>query len=208
MVLTPQEIQGRMARVTGKFHSTHFFDLTLRFLSAAADFQLLTAVPYADLSLIASAAQLHDLGKISIPDSILDSPTPLTRTDETVIRQHPEAGKAILDALFPDGPDCPPLFSYAREICLHHHERWEGDGYPHHLKGASIPAYVQVVGLADCYDALRTMRSYRPALPHAVAKEGILTQRCGTFDTRLLLCFAGVIDSLAAELYPGGHHDA
>ena len=52
------------------------------------------------------------------------------------------------------------------------------------------------------------MRSYRPALSHAAAKEGILMQRCGTLDTRLLLCFAGVIDYLAVELYPGGHHDA
>ena len=153
--------------------------------------------------LIAQAARLHDLGKLSISEEILDAPAPLSPSAEAAIREHPEMGKAVLDALFSLGPGCPKVIVYAREICLHHHERWGGEGYPDHLRGDAIPRYVQVVSLADCYDALRTPRSYRPAMVHEAARNLILDFRCGSFDPRLLSCFADTIDACASGLCQG-----
>lgn len=199
-----EEIQTRMLRIEQKYHSPDLPALVLRLLTAFAERGLLPDVPAADLPEIAQAARLHDLGKLSISEEILDAPAPLSPSAEVAIREHPEMGKAVLDALFSLGPGCPRVIVYAREICLHHHERWGGEGYPDHLRGDAIPRYVQVVSLADCYDALRTPRSYRPAMVHEAARNLILDFRCGSFDPRLLSCFADTIDACASGLCQGG----
>lgn len=198
-----QVIQTRLLRIEQKYHNPNFSTLVQRMLTACAERELLPGTPDADLPVIAQAARLHDLGKLSIPEAILDAPAPLPPSAEAAIREHPEMGKAVLDALFPLGPSCPKIVVYAREICLHHHERWGGEGYPDHLMGDAIPRYVQVVSLADCYDALRTPRSYRPAMVHEAARNLILDYRCGSFDPQLLSCFTHTIDVCACGLYSG-----
>lgn len=195
------EIQARLYLIEHKYHNSNFPTLVLHLLTAFEEDGLLPDIPSTDLPVIAQAAQLHDLGKLFISDEILDSSAPLTVLAESAIQQHPELGKAVLDALFPLEPSCPALITYAREICLHHHERWGGEGYPDHLVRDAIPRYVQIVSLADCYDALRTLRSYRPALVHEAARNLILDCRCGSFDPRLLAHFADSIDMCASGLY-------
>jgi putative two-component system response regulator len=101
---------------------------------------------------------LHDLGKISIPDEILKKGSDLTQEEWKVMRQHPVIGESI----------CKPMRSFrdVLPIIRHHHEHWNGSGYPDGLRGEEIPLVARVLQIGDVYDALRTARSYKPALPH------------------------------------------
>lgn len=103
-------------------------------------------------------ALLHDVGKIGIPEDILNKPDRLTREEWALMRSHPEAGVELLRGIdFPD--DVLP-------IVLSHHEKWDGSGYPHGLAGEAIPLSARILGLADVYDALVTDRSYKKGFPH------------------------------------------
>lgn len=204
MSLTITELQVRLDHLEKASHTPYFYDLTHRLLTAVWSCGQLPGFSQEDILNIASAARLHDLGKLSVPDFIiLDKTGSLTAEETRRMEHHAEYGKQVLDALFPLGPSCPPLIQYAREICLHHHERWSGSGYPDHLHGEEIPRYVQVVSLADCYDTLRTCRGYRPAVSHESAKYMILSGSCGKFDPRLLALFEQVIDDITTDLYQG-----
>ena len=203
MSLTIAELQVRLDHLEKASHTPYFYYLTHRVLTAAWSCGQLPGFSQEDVLNIAGAARLHDLGKLSVPEVILDKTGSLTVEETSLMENHAEYGKQVLDALFPLGPSCPPLIQYAREICLHHHERWSGAGYLDHLHGEEIPRYVQVVSLADCYDALRTCRGYRPAVSHESAKYMILSGSCGGFDPRLLALFQQVIDDITADLYQG-----
>jgi HD-GYP domain-containing protein (c-di-GMP phosphodiesterase class II) len=112
---------------------------------------------------IALFARLHDIGKLKIPRDILSKPGPLTAEEFSVIKGHPEWGASILgDASW---------LEMARRICLTHHEKWDGSGYPEGIKGDQIPWEGQVAALADVYDALRSYRAYKPPFTHKKAME-------------------------------------
>jgi HD-GYP domain-containing protein (c-di-GMP phosphodiesterase class II) len=120
------------------------------------------------------AAVLHDLGKIGIPDEILKKPARLTRDEETIMRRHPEYGWAVIKNI----PGC----QSASLLILHHHEMWDGSGYPAGLKGENIPLGARIVAITDAFDAMTTDRCYRKGMPAERALE-TLDNRAGTqFD--------------------------
>ena len=111
------------------------------------------------VDVISYSAQMHDVGKIKIPTSILLKEGPLTREEMELLKMHPVYGEQILG-------DSPRL-QIAREIALAHHENWDGSGYPYRLKGEKIPLAGRIVKVADVYDALRSKRSYKAPLSHS-----------------------------------------
>lgn len=140
-----------------------------------------------DISAISSAASLHDIGKIVVPEAILTKPGALTPEEMEVMRTHTVAGSDMLKNL--DSSNDAAYMSYARDICRSHHERWDGRGYPDGLRGDAIPICAQVVGLADAYDALTSDRVYRKAVDGVTAANMILGGKCGVFSPRLIACF-------------------
>ncbi len=145
---------------------------------------------------IASASTLHDIGKISIPDSILNKPGKLTVEEYEIMKTHSATGGELVRNLSGFGDD--NFLRYAYNIALYHHERWDGLGYPLGLKGDDIPICAQVVGLADAFDALTTTRAYKPAFSYEQAINMILNGECGTFSPKLLECFKHVRDRFVA----------
>lgn len=156
------------------------------------------------IRLITDASSMHDIGKIAIPDSILNKPGRLTAEEFEVMKTHTVKGCEILSGL--DRLQDREYLQYAYQICRYHHERWDGSGYPDGLKGSSIPICAQVVAIADCYDALTTDRVYKKAISPSRAFSMILNGECGAFSPRLLECFKNVRDSFArlSEQYADG----
>ncbi len=157
------------------------------------------------ITIIASAAALHDIGKISIPDAILNKPGRLTKEEFDLMKTHTEQGCEILSGL--DRMDDKEYLRYAFLICRHHHERWDGSGYPDGLKGDGIPICAQAVGIADAYDALTTDRVYKKAIAPDEAFDMILHGECGAFSPKLLECFAHVRARFSelSKKYADGH---
>ena len=153
----------------------------------------------ADISLISTASALHDIGKISISDAILNKPGRLTAEEFEVIKTHSMVGANMLLDL-PIEQQEAPLVKVATEICRWHHERYDGNGYPDGLKGEEIPIAAQMVALADVYDALTSERCYKKAYSHEQALKMILEGQCGAFNPSLLLCLQEIADTLESEL--------
>ena len=111
------------------------------------------------------ASPMHDIGKIAIPDSILLKTGPLSAQEWTVMKSHTTVGAQLI------GSGSSPYLQMGAEIALHHHERWDGGGYPAGLKGQLIPFSARIMNICDQYDALRSVRSYKRALSHGTAME-------------------------------------
>ena len=139
-----------------------------------------------DIALIKTASSLHDIGKITIPEEILNKPGKLTKEELEIMKTHSAAGAQILEQM-KYGQD-KPLYRYALEICRWHHERWDGHGYPDGLMGEEIPISAQIVAIADVYDALTSERCYKKAYDHTTAINMILNGECGAFNPLLLEC--------------------
>ena len=170
-------------------------DILLRTLVQKTDKYTLSA---ADISLISTSSALHDIGKINIPESILNKPGKLTKEEFDIMKTHTTIGAEILDKLpFQQESE---LFKTAYAICRWHHERWDGRGYPDGLKGEEIPIAAQVVAMADVYDALTSERCYKKAFDHDTAIQMILNGECGTFNPLLLECLTDAGDRLHTEL--------
>ncbi len=136
------------------------------------------------------AAPMHDVGKIGIPDRILQKPGRLTRKEFEIMKKHTEIGARILD-----NPDV-PLLRMAKEIALSHHEKWDGSGYPYGLAGESIPEAGRIVAVIDVYDALVYDRVYRRAVPEKKALSKINEGRGTHFDPRILDCFISLLPEI------------
>lgn len=150
-----------------------------------------------DILLISTASSLHDIGKISIDDKILNKPGRLTAEEFEVIKTHSVIGAEMLQDLH--NTHNYPLFDKAYEICRWHHERYDGKGYPDGLKGEEIPISAQVTSLADVYDALTSNRCYKKAFTHEKAMEMILDGQCGAFNPVLLQCLKDCEKQILAE---------
>ena len=137
-----------------------------------------------EIGLIGMAAVTHDVGKIAIPDSILNKPGRLTPEEFGIMKTHTVQGARLLSRI-PQMREH-AAYRYACDIALHHHERWDGRGYPEGLKGEDLSIWSQVVALADVYDALVSKRCYKAAVGFDEALDMIRTGQCGTFNPRLL----------------------
>ena len=170
-------------------------ELILNHLSQKTDRYKLSA---ADIAMIGTASSLHDIGKINIPEEILNKPGRLTKEEFDIMKTHTTIGAHILENLPFQQKE--PLVEVSYQICRWHHERWDGRGYPDGLKGEEIPIAAQVVALADVYDALTSERCYKKAFPHEKAVQMILGGECGAFNPLLLECLKDIEGSLQAEL--------
>jgi putative two-component system response regulator len=143
-------------------------------------------LPPEDLSALRRGGFLHDVGKIGVPDSVLLKPGPLTTEEFTAMKAHPAIGDAL----------CAPLRSLrqARPIILSHHERLDGSGYPHGLRGDQVPLLAHLVGIVDVHDALTSRRPYRKALRDDVARQYLLDEvRRGRFSARYVEAFLDIL---------------
>ncbi len=151
-----------------------------------------------DISIIVVASALHDIGKIGIPEEILNKPGRLTNEEFAVMKTHSELGAQMLDSI-PFYQE-EKLLKTAREICRWHHERYDGRGYPDGLKGEEIPISAQIVSIADVYDALTSERVYKKAYSHEKAMEMIINGECGTFNPLVLECLQDETEAIQREL--------
>lgn len=152
------------------------------------------------LNVIVSASALHDVGKIAIPDSILLKPGRLTKEEFEYMKEHTTKGCEIINNIRGVWSEEYAKASY--EICRHHHERYDGRGYPDGLLGENIPISAQLVAVADVYDALVNERVYKSAFSADKAFNMIINGECGTFSPKLMDCFTKCRDrfeSLAGE---------
>ena len=147
---------------------------------------------------ITNGSALHDIGKIGIPEEILNKPGKLTKEEYEIMKEHTVIGEKMLKSLelYQDEP----LVKTACEIGRWHHERYDGNGYPDGLKGDEIPISAQIVSIADVYDALVSERVYKKAFSHEKAMEMILNGECGAFNPLLLECLVEIQDRIKTEL--------
>jgi putative two-component system response regulator len=146
------------------------------------------------LELISSASALHDVGKIAIPDAVLLKPGRLTPEEYEVMKTHTTKGSEIIERL--DMLRDEEYYTYCHDICRHHHERYDGKGYPDGLAGEDIPIWAQAAALTDVYDALTSKRVYKDAFTHEQAIDMIMNGECGMFNPKLI----DVIQKISPQL--------
>lgn len=148
----------------------------------------------AEIAMISSVSALHDIGKITIAESILNKPGRLTAEEMEIMRSHTVRGDRFLSEVPIDQTE--KLMIFAHQIVRHHHERYDGGGYPDGLRGEEIPIAAQVVSIADVYDALTSERCYKRAYCHSEAVKMIQRGDCGAFNPVLLCAFVAIADEL------------
>lgn len=134
-----------------------------------------------DLIHVRHGALLHDIGKMGVPESILHKPSPLDDEEWVIMRRHPQFGYDLLSPV--------PFMRAALEIPLAHHERWDGIGYPHRLKGEQIPLAARIFAVVDVWDSLTSDRPYRPAWQESSALPYIASQAGTHFDPHIVDVF-------------------
>jgi putative two-component system response regulator len=140
-------------------------------------------LPPGEVELVRLASPLHDVGKIGIPETILLKPGALTPEERTVMEQHPLIGERLLNN------SSAAVLRAAEVVALSHHERWDGNGYPHRLKGELIPLYGRICTIADVFDALTTERPYKKAFSNEKAFELLQAGGGAQFDPSLVELF-------------------
>ena len=155
-----------------------------------------------DISVISMASALHDIGKIAIPEEILNKPGKFTPEEFAIMKTHSMVGAEMLENL--PSYQNESLVRFAYQICRWHHERWDGRGYPDGLKGDEIPISAQIVAMADVYDALTSERVYKPPFSHEQAVSMIVGGECGQFNPLVLECLKECEDEIREELTGNG----
>jgi putative two-component system response regulator len=144
---------------------------------------------------IIKASQLHDIGKVAVPDNILLKPGKLTASEWAVMREHAAKGADLLREAVME-LDADSMLDVAREIALHHHEKWDGQGYPYGLKGEEIPLSARIMAVADVYDALVSKRPYKEPMSKEEARDIIVAGKGTHFDPVLVDVFAKIFPAL------------
>jgi HD-GYP domain-containing protein (c-di-GMP phosphodiesterase class II) len=139
------------------------------------------------------AALLHDVGKIGVPDAILRKPSRLTAEEKAIMDKHPEYSWSILRLL--------PGLEQASLFALHHHEDYDGTGYPGGLKGEEIPLGSRIVSVIDAYDAMISNRPYRAGLPHDEAIRRLLADSGTQFDPMVVQCFIPIAGAEMSNVF-------
>ena len=157
-------------------HVTHYALLIGKALGFSKD----------ELLVLEQAALLHDVGKIGIPDHILRKPGPLSESEWEIMRQHPDIGQEILEHI--------QVLHLEQNMVRHHHERYDGKGYPDGLKGDGIPIYSRILGIADSFHAMVSDRPYRKALSIEAAVEELIKNRGTQFDPEMVDTFVKALE--------------
>ena len=144
----------------------------------------------ADMCLLELAAQIHDIGKIGTADEILDKSGPLTEVEWVDILRHPDLGSSMLSHI--------PVLLHVASVVRHHHERYDGNGYPDGLSGEAIPKLARLIAIADAYEAMTSTRPYRPAKTHAEAVQELQAGAGAQFDPGMLDYFIAAVDDAEA----------
>jgi HD-GYP domain-containing protein (c-di-GMP phosphodiesterase class II) len=145
------------------------------------------------IDLVSSLAPLHDIGKVGVPDHILNKPGALTPEELAEMRKHPEYGyEVILKAEARVGVRDDAILAMAKDIVYTHHERWDGEGYPRKLRGTEIPIPGRVMAVVDVYDATTTRTLYRPSMSHDDAVKFIVDRKATHFDPAVVQAFVSV----------------
>ena len=139
------------------------------------------------ISQLFSLSPLHDIGKIGIPDAILNKPGRLTPEEFSIMKEHVDIGASVFSRIYERTHYAP--FAFATDIIRYHHEKWDGSGYPQGLSGADIPLCGRILALADVYDAISSKRVYKPAFPREQCWDIINSGRGSHFDPRLVDIF-------------------
>jgi putative two-component system response regulator len=150
------------------------------------------------IEVLAKSAPLHDIGKVGIPDSILQKPGKLTAEELAIMRNHSRLGWEALEQAERDAEKPVEFLILAKEIAHWHHERWDGGGYPDGLAGEAIPISARLMALADVFDALTSPRVYKPPMPYDKAREIIATGRGSQFDPDMVEVFLEGYDEFVA----------
>jgi putative two-component system response regulator len=141
------------------------------------------------IKLLSRSAPLHDIGKVGVPDAILQKPGPLTPEEWEIMKTHAQLGSDAIELAEQDAAEAVEFLSLAKEIAHWHHEKWDGSGYPDGLAGDAIPISACIMALADVFDALISPRVYKPALPYEQAREIIAAGRGRHFDPDMVDAF-------------------
>jgi putative nucleotidyltransferase with HDIG domain len=176
-------LQALCAAVDARDHYTALHSLHVADYAAAIGYRLGMKD---ELLLFEQAGLLHDVGKIGVPDTLLLKPTSLTGPEYATMKQHVEESARILAAL--------PFLTSVVPMVRHHHERWDGSGYPDGLAGEDIPRPARVLAVADAFDAMTTDRPYRPAMPVATAREFLVEGKGSQFDPSVVDAFITLLD--------------
>ncbi|WP_115716985.1 response regulator [Gallaecimonas mangrovi] len=147
-----------------------------------------------NITMLFKSAPLHDIGKVGVPDHILLKPGKLTDAEFAEMKKHPGYGRDALNAAIGTLNEANNFLRYAMEIAYGHHEKWDGSGYPQGLKGEDIPLSARLMAIADVYDALISVRVYKPAFPHAKAIAIMQEGRGSHFDPSIFDTFISIAD--------------
>ena len=179
-------IEAMAQAMTARDESTHKHAQRVRRYAVALAGEVCLSDPRM-MDAIDAAALVHDIGKLGVDDRLLQKPGPLTPDEYEKVKQHVIIGADMLTAV---------SFPGLAVIVRHHHENWDGSGYPDGLRGESIPLGARVLSVVDCYDALTSNRPYRPALSHACAMTMIQERRGTMYDPAIADAFLRIVQRL------------
>lgn len=207
-----QDIIWRLAKA-GEFRDQDTGEHVLRVADCSGALAAALGLPHEFCEALTITSPLHDIGKIGVPDGILFKPGRLTADERNIMERHCEIGATILLERPPDHANTPPaeelpsaidprdtsetveLRLLAAELTLTHHERWDGTGYPRALAGSQIPISGQIVAVADVYDALRSVRAYKPAYSVAETMDIMNNMRGNHFAPAVFDAFENIVES-------------
>lgn len=184
---------AKMAELRGQETGGHLLRMQAYVRVLAEQAQRLPAfAPAIDVEFVGMLERcvlLHDIGKVAIPDHVLLKPGKLDPEERSIMESHTTLGASMLEAVARQHGVCLAFLQMAIDIVRHHHERWDGSGYPDGLAGGTIPLAARIVTLADVYDAMRSKLVYKPGLTHSAVRRLMGFAAQGHFDPALLVAF-------------------